>query len=92
MVNPKNNSTIWYCKVKDSKISIVQENGLRCFADPVDNSGYRVPWVTVQADPNGANFEVDLEEIEEKDTAWSFTNKDTLRVFCDIKKARLISN
>ena len=91
MINPANNTTIWYCNIKKEKVNIVKQNGLQCFSDPISGAiPYRTPWITVTTEPvkdSGIICEIDLADILEQDTKWVFDpkgNKKRLRIFEDI--------
>lgn len=90
MINPANNTTIWYCIIKKDKINTVRQKGFQCFSDPIsDWVPYRTPWITVTTEPDsdGIVCEVDLADISEHDTQWVFSpnsNQKRLRVFKDI--------
>ena len=90
MINPANNTTVWYCSVKEDKVHDVIKNGLQCFSDPISSLiSYRAPWIIVTTEPEegGTVCKVDLADIAEHDVKWVFVPKGSrkrLRVFEDI--------
>lgn len=75
IINPDNNSTIWYhTTLRDRVLSILQ-NGLKTFS-PKSGSGYnRVPWLYISSKPlisDNPIFEVDISDIKEYDVKECF--------------------
>jgi len=75
IVNPDNNSTVWYHTTLRERVSSILQNGLKTFS-PRSSSGYnRVPWLYVSSKPlktENPVFKVDLSGLKEHEVKECF--------------------
>ena len=96
IINPDNNTTIWYHTTLRDRVPSILSNGLKIFS-PSSGSGHdRVPWLYISSKPLISDkpiFKVDLAGVKEDAVKELFDSKvdDCIyqRIFIDIEPDRL---
>ena len=93
VINPENNSTIWYHSTPNDRVESILKNGLLINSKPEYQSKPE-PWIYVSTviftnEKGFTTFEVNLDEIDEDDVGWPFEDNWQLRVFVNIPANKL---
>lgn len=100
IVNPDNNSTVWYHSTPKDRVSNILKEGLKIFSPGSDISSKRVPWLYLSSKPlisDKAIFQIDISDIKEEDVKEVFGGRVDgciyQRIFVDIpvKKISLLT-
>ena len=70
IINPDNNSTVWYHSTPKDRVSNILKQGLKTFSPGSDISSKRVPWLYLSSKPlisDKAVFSVDISDIKEEE-------------------------
>ena len=93
LINNENNSTIWYHSTPNNRVESILKNGLLINSEPTYQS-HPEPWIYISTviftkESGFTTFEVNLDEVEEKDAGWPFEDNWQLRIFVNIPANKL---